>query len=288
MNSDFVDVRILDNFYQTSSFYPMPVVLISTLDESGQTNLGPYSLVFPYLIAEKHGMVLVTRCTSNTANNIERTGVCAINFITDQKKYLKNMVELGFPGESTEKKMRNSRFTLMPSTRSESERASGVQYPEIVRESVQVFECTWDQSYPTDCNEETEEIHYMLLIDKIVMKKRWWECLLKGKGFPKLPVGFGFRNNRNFWFSSHTRPYAVPVPKSKGVNVDSVKFAASRIDPDLTWQEEAYAKLERIPRVFLNKAVTQIIQVARQEGVEEITPAFLDKVRDKRDMEKSS
>ena len=39
---DFEDVRILDNFYQTSSFFPMPVVLVGTLAENGQTNLGPY------------------------------------------------------------------------------------------------------------------------------------------------------------------------------------------------------------------------------------------------------
>jgi hypothetical protein len=41
MSQEFVDVRILDNFYQTSSFFPMPVLLVSTLNESGTTNLGP-------------------------------------------------------------------------------------------------------------------------------------------------------------------------------------------------------------------------------------------------------
>jgi hypothetical protein len=183
--------------------------------------------------------------------------------------------------------MRNSIFTLVPSARSAEERAPGLAYPEIVRESVQVFECTWDDSYPTDCNEETEEIHFVLLIDKIIMKKRWWDCLLKGKGFPKLPVGFGFRNNSKFWFSSHSRPYAVTVPQSKGVNIDSVKFATSRIDPDLPWQDEAYAKLQRVPRVFLNRVVTQIIQKAQEDGIEEITPEYLDHMRDKRDQEKS-
>jgi hypothetical protein len=232
-------------------------------------------------------MVLITRCTSNTAINIERTGVCAINFIPDKRKYLKNVVELGFPGETTAEKMRSSIFTLMPSARKADERQPGAQYPEVIQESIQVFECTWDQSYPTDCNEETEEIHFVLLIDKIIMKKRWWDCLLKGKGFPRLPVGFGFRNNENFWFSSHSRPYAVSIPKSKGVNIDSVKFAASRIDPDLRWQEDAYAKLQRIPRVFLNKVITQIIQTAHDEGVEEITPEYLDQIRDKRAQEKS-
>ena len=47
MHEEFTEVRILDNFYQTSSFFTMPVILVSTLAESGRTNLGPYSLCFP-------------------------------------------------------------------------------------------------------------------------------------------------------------------------------------------------------------------------------------------------
>ena len=34
----FRDLRIVDNFYQTSSFFPMPTTEIGTLSESGQTN----------------------------------------------------------------------------------------------------------------------------------------------------------------------------------------------------------------------------------------------------------
>ena len=46
----FRDLRIVDNFYQTSSFFPMPTTEIGTLSESGQTNIGSYSLCFPYYI----------------------------------------------------------------------------------------------------------------------------------------------------------------------------------------------------------------------------------------------
>jgi hypothetical protein len=34
-SNGFRNVRILDNFYQTSSFFPMPVVLVCTQSESG-------------------------------------------------------------------------------------------------------------------------------------------------------------------------------------------------------------------------------------------------------------
>lgn len=81
----FKELRIVDNFYQTSSFFPMPTTEIGTLSESGKTNLGSYSLCFPYYIAGKdyYAMVLCCRNSSNTAKNILRTGKCSINFITD-------------------------------------------------------------------------------------------------------------------------------------------------------------------------------------------------------------
>ena len=49
--SELEDLRIVDNFYQTSSFFPMPTILISTLDDEGNTTLGAYSLCFPYYVA---------------------------------------------------------------------------------------------------------------------------------------------------------------------------------------------------------------------------------------------
>ena len=51
--SSFENLRIVDNFYQTSLFFPMPTVVISTLCEDGTTNLGPYSLIQPYYVAGK-------------------------------------------------------------------------------------------------------------------------------------------------------------------------------------------------------------------------------------------
>ena len=39
--SSFENLRIVDNFYQTSLFFPMPTVVISTLCEDGSTTLGP-------------------------------------------------------------------------------------------------------------------------------------------------------------------------------------------------------------------------------------------------------
>ena len=67
--SSFKNLRIVDNFYQTSAFFPMPTVLISTLTADGKTTLGPYSLVAPYYIAGKdyYAMLWCARNSSNTA-----------------------------------------------------------------------------------------------------------------------------------------------------------------------------------------------------------------------------
>jgi flavin reductase (DIM6/NTAB) family NADH-FMN oxidoreductase RutF len=288
VKDEFVSVRILDNFYQTSSFFPMPVVLVSTVAETGQTNLGPYSLCFPYIVTGEHSMLLITRGDSNTSLNIQRTGMCAINFIPDDKKYTRNCVMLGYPGETTEEKMKNSIFTLLPSTRTAEERQPGVQYPEIVQEAIQVFECTWDRRYPLKHAPQSPESRFVLRVDKIVMQKKWRDCLFKGKGFPRLPIDYGFRDNAYFWFTQGARPYKVPIPKEKEVTADAVQFAVERFDPDIKWQEEACAKLVKVPRIFLTRVIAGCVEAAREQGITEITPEFLDTVRDKRSRDKGN
>ena len=112
--SSFKDLRIVDNFYQTSLFFPMPTVIISTLTEDGMTTCGPYSLVQPYYVAGRdyYAMLLNARNSSNTAQNILRDGHCAINFITDDRKWFKEAVKLSWPGDTPEEKMPNCKFRL--------------------------------------------------------------------------------------------------------------------------------------------------------------------------------
>jgi flavin reductase (DIM6/NTAB) family NADH-FMN oxidoreductase RutF len=288
MNADsFRNVRILDNFYQTSSFFPMPVVLVCTIAESGQMNLGPYSLCFPYTVAgDIYQMVFNSRDNSNTAINLRRTGLCSLNFIPDDRKYMRNCVMLGYPGETTEEKMVNSIFTLVPSLRSDEQRKPDTPYPDIVGEALQVFECSLD-SFETD--EQTHAQRAILNIEKVLLKEKLYRVLVEGrKHFPNLPIDYGFRNNAHFWFTRHRPPYREPIPKSKATSVDSVMWAITRggFAEDLKWSEEAAAKLVAIPRVFLNVALRGIVEEAKRAGITEITPEFLETVRDKRAREK--
>jgi flavin reductase (DIM6/NTAB) family NADH-FMN oxidoreductase RutF len=262
------------------------VVLVSTVAETGQTNLGPYSLCFPYIVTGEHSMLLVSRGDSNTSLNIQRTGVCAINFVPDSRKYMRNCVILGYPGETTAEKMKNSIFTLLPSTRTAEERQPGVEYPDIVQEAIQVFECTWNRTYPLRRDPESPECRFVLRVDRIVMKKRWRDRLFAGKGIPRLPIDYGFRDNAYFWFTRGARPYRETIPQEKGVTLDAVQFAAQRVDPDIVWQEDACAKLVRVPRVFLTRVIRECVKAAEEEGITEITPEFLDRIRDKRSGER--
>ncbi|NHI92950.1 MAG: hypothetical protein EAX96_10650 [Candidatus Lokiarchaeota archaeon] len=291
MLQHFEEINILDNFYQTSSFYPMPVVLVTTISETGQINIGPYSLCFPFKIAGngQHAMILISRNTSNTAQNIIRTKVCAINFISDNKKFLKNTVKLGYPGDNTEEKMKNSIFTLIPSSRNKEN--PDKNFPDIIKEAEQVYECTWDDCIDfsaVDESEENAEKHFFLRIDKILLKPKWKEAILQSnEKFPSLPVDYGFRNNYYFWFSQTKKPYKEPISGGKNANLQAIMYAAQRTDPDIKWTEEACEKIIRVPRIFLGKVLKGCVEKAKEMGVDTITAEVMDRIRDKRSDEKN-
>ncbi|MDE7264850.1 MAG: hypothetical protein K2N52_01065, partial [Clostridia bacterium] len=256
---DFKDLRIVDNFYQTSAFFPMPTVLVGTVSESGQTNLGAYSLCFPYYVAGKnyYAMILECRNNSNTAQNILRNKKVSLNFITDDRKYFKEAVRLGFPGESTEDKMKNCLFTLKDSK-------IGQGRPQIVGEAFQVFECSWDDSLEDaylnkagnldgyeppyrNFNGITSKFgaHFILKIDKILMKPKYYDAIVGGvdkKSFPAVPVDYGYRDSTNFWYTKFKKPIPEKIQAKEG-DVNAVKYAASRIDPEVKFTDEACARL---------------------------------------------
>lgn len=301
---NFETLRIVDNFYQTSAFFPMPTILVSTVSPNGMTNLGSYSLCFPYYIAGKdyYAMVLECRNSSNTCQNILRTKKCSLNFIPDDKRYFREAVRLGFPGDTTEEKMKDCLFTL-------SESDLGADRPKVVDCSFQVFECTWDDSlenafedkpgfldgYPApyrNFNGITSPFgaHFILKIDRILMKKKYSDAIINGVkagAFPKVPVDYGYRDSTNFWMSRFRRPFPEKIQAKEG-DVNSVIYAAKRIDPEVTFTEAACAKLTKIPRVFLKAALTQMVQIAKSEGIAVIDEDALKIINDKRREEKKN
>ena len=296
--SKLKELRIVDNFYQTSAFYPMPTILIGTVSENGQTNLGAYSLCFPYYIAGKdyYAMLLECRNSSNTAQNILRTKKCTLNFIPDDKKYFKEAVRLGFPGDTTEEKMKNCIFNLVDSD-------LGNDRPKIIQESFQVFECTWDDSLEDAFNDKPGNLegyeppyrnfngitskfgaHFILKIDKILMQEKYHNAILNGvkkNNFPNVPVDYGYRDSTNFWYSKFKKPISEKIPDKNDGDVKTVIYAAERIDPEVKFTEEACAKLVKIPRIFLKAALSQMVKIAKEEGITLIDEPALNIINDK-------
>lgn len=300
--SSFKDLRIVDNFYQTSAFFPMPTVLVGTLTENGKTNLGSYSLCFPYYIAgkDRYAMLLECRNSSNTAQNILRGSAVSLSFIPDDRKLFREAVRLGFPGDSTDDKMKDCIFELEKGV-AEGER------PLVVKDAFQVFECTWDSGLEDAYLDKPGRLegyeppyrnfngitsmfgaHFILKIDKILMKEKYYDAIVNGvsaRSFPRVPVDYGYRDSINFWCSAFRKPFPERIQAKDG-DIGSVKYAAKRVDPEVTFTDEACARLVKIPRIFLKAALTQMVAIAKEEGISVIDEKALDIINDKRRKEK--
>ena len=297
--ADFRKLKVVDNFYQNNLFFPMPTVEISTLCEDGRTTIGSYSLVFPYYIAGKdyYAMILECRNSSNTAQNLLKNGKCALNFITDDRKYFKEAVRLGFPGKTPEEKMKDCPFTLVKG------QADG-ERPLIIDEAYQVIECTWDETLEdgykskahigelegveppyNNFNGITSKFgcHFILKIDDILMEEKYADNLkngLKRTSFPNVPVDYGYHDSKNFWYKKFKSvlPTAEAIADSNAGSVESVMYCAERLDTKVRFTKEACELYVKIPRPFMKAALLQIAQIAEQNGIEVIDKEAAQKI----------
>ena len=305
--SSFENLRIVDNFYQTSLFFPMPTVVISTLCEDGSTTLGPYSLVQPYYVAGKdyYAMLLCCRNSSNTAQNILRNGKCAINFIDDKPASFKEAVKLSWPGDKPSDKMPKCKFRL---EQSQIQEQTGEKRPQVLTDAIQAIECTWmreldgaDKDQPGalsgyeppyhDFNGITSKFgaHFILRVDRILMKKQYSDAIIRGveaRDFPPLPVDYGYRDSKNFWFHRKRRMRAELLQVRKA-SLDSVRYAADRVDDKVKFTDDALETILGVPRVFLPVVLKGCVSWAKENGVELVTAEHMKIINDKRAKEKA-
>ena len=304
--SSFENLRIVDNFYQTSLFFPMPTVVISTICEDGSTNLGPYSLIQPYYVAGKdyYAMLLCCRNSSNTAQNILRNGKCAINFIDDSPKNFAEAVKLSWPGDKPSEKMPKCKFKLEKSLLEEE---TGETRPLVMTDAIEVIECTWVRELDGadkdmagelngyeppyhDFNGITSKFgaHFILKIDKILMKKKYSDAIIRGveaKDFPNLPVDYGYRDSKNFWYHRKRRMRAELL-KVRQASLESVRYAADRVDDKVKFTDEALLTGLAVPRVFLPLVLKGCVSWAKENNVQLITEEHMKIINDKRSAEK--
>ena len=250
-------------------------------------------------------MLLNCRNSSNTAQNILRTGKCTLNFIPDDKKLFKEAVRMGWPGDTTEEKMKGCLFELEDGLMAEEH--PNEKFPKVVKQSFQVIECTWMRELDHAENDKPGELNgyegpyhdfngitskfgatFILRIDKILMKEKPYNAIVNGvtkRGYPRVPVDYGYRDSKYFWCSRFKAPRPELLPMRE-TSVASVRYAADRLQTDVKFTDEALAMLVKVPRVFLPLVLKGCVKWANENNCKLITPKEMQIINDKRAKEK--
>ncbi len=284
-DGEFVEIDPVDNFYQASSFIPMSFALVTTVHETGETGIGPHALLYPFGITKPYSMMLISRPTSGTAANIRRTGKCALNYVSFDRERLQGIANLGYPGMPLEEKIKANPYTMVDSP--SPEKAADGDFPKIISEAFQVFECTWNDRFDlqtkTDAFGRPYDSHFNLMIDHILVREKYAPGIEKGDIFPNTPIFYGFRANRGFWLAKHEAPFSIPLPKVEGMKSQAVTYLANRIDSNVRFTDEACKKLTGIPEPFMKDALKGIVARALADGVTDVDEAYLAKINAERE-----
>lgn len=275
-NEAFVDSPMRDNWYQTSSYYVSSFALITTVDEAGVTSIAPYQLTSPFEVINDRSFMVISRPTSNTTANVRRTKQCALNFVEFNRRQLKTILGLGYPGQTTAEKMKDNCFTLVDSPT--KGREPSATCPKIIKEAFQVYECTWEEEreFESKFLQRSTSAHLVLRINNILLKETWKKNL-EGGGtrMPNMPITYGFRGGSKFWFAQPKPAFWLPIPTNKGPKYEVVLYEANRIDNDIKFTVEASKELTGIPRPFLRTALKGIVQTAKERGVTLVDRDFI-------------
>ena len=120
------------------------------------------------------------------------------------------------------------------------------------------------------------------------MKKRYSDAIIRGvkaSDFPPAPVDYGYRDSKNFWFHKHRRMRAELLPIRKA-SLESVRYAADRVDDKVKFTDDALEKILNVPRVFLPTVLKACVAWAKENNVDLITAEHMDIINDKRAKEK--
>ena len=281
VNEDFRVSPMRDNWYQASSYWPSSFALITTVNETGETNIGPYQLSFPFEVIGGRSFLVCSRQNSNADQHLKRAGKCALNFVEFDRKNLKQIVNMGYPGQTTEEKMEDNPYTLINSPTPGRE-ADGKIYPHILKEAFQVYECTWDAEQPIRDDAKTPE-YFVLRIDNILLKETWARNIEEGSTrMPNMPIAFGFRDGAKFWFAEHKKPFWFPTPTDKGPKEESVLYEANRLDTEVEFTRDACKQLTGVPKPFIKTVLKGIIKQAKTDGVSVVDRDYVVKINEER------
>ena len=280
---NWVESPMHNNWYQSSAYFLSSFALITTVSEKGITTIGPYQLSFPFGVINRREWIVISRRGSNTSTNLKRVKKCAMHWIEYDQSKIKPIVDLGYPGQEPEDKMKDCPFEL--------EETPTIAYredpdrPKVIKNAFQVCECELNDNPEDFYYKGTEHTEYLLLkINHIFLRERWRNNLDLGDDMkiPNMPISFGFRNANQFWFAKHKKAFCLPTPEGKGAKHDAVMYIANRIDEEVTFTENACKQLTGIPKVFVKTALKGIIAEAKKQGITEINQSFVEMINQKR------
>jgi flavin reductase (DIM6/NTAB) family NADH-FMN oxidoreductase RutF len=279
----FSAIPMRDNWYQRCSYLGSTFALITSVDEEGQTNIGPYQLSFPFEVNTGRSWMVISRNTSNTATNVQRTLKCALNFIEYDKEQIETVLKFGFPGQTVAEKMAYNTFNLIDSPTPGREPSE--IHPKILAEAYQVYECTLDVKRINEnpILRDSPSAHLLLNIDNILLAEEW-EPYLDGSGdkMPNIAMTYGFRGGSTFWFGEPQSAYKLPIP-DMGANHELVHYEANRLDDEVRFTMEACKQLTNVPNTFVRTVLEGILKQAKARGVTNVDAAFMVELNKERD-----
>ena len=188
------------------------------------------------------------------------------------------------------------------------EEETGEKRPMVLTDAIQAIECTWVRELEgadkfqagelhgyeppyNDFNGITSKFgaHFILKVDKILMKKKYSDAIIRGvkaSDFPALPVDYGYRDSKNFWFHRKTRMRAELL-QVREASLESVRYAADRADDRIKFTDDALKTILGVPRVFLPLVLKGCVDWAKENGVELIDESHMKIINDKRAKEKA-
>ena len=188
------------------------------------------------------------------------------------------------------------------------EESTDEKRPMVLSDAIQVIECTWVRELDNAQNDQPGNLngyeppyhdfngitskfgaHFILKVDRILMKKKYSDAIINGvraQDFPPLPVDYGYRDSKNFWFHRKTwmRAELLPIRKQ---TLESVRYAADRADDKIKFTDDALETILNVPRVFLPLVLKGCVDWAKENNVVLIDASHMKIINDKRAKEKN-
>lgn len=98
-------------------------------------------------------------------------------------------------------------------------------------------------------------------------------------------MDYGYRDSKNFWFHRKRRMRAELLQMRKAT-LESVRYAADRVDDTVKFTDEALKTILGVPRVFLPTVLKGCVAWAKENNVTLVTEEHMAIINDKRAKEK--